>query len=56
MPDGRTDGMDYDLPFSLSGVEVLAGGGLALALDDLSELDALGDGVELAGDDELGVD
>ena len=56
MPDGRTDGMDYDLPFSLSGVEVLVGGGLALALDDLSEFDALGDGVELEGDDELGLD
>jgi len=52
--------MDYDLPFSLSGLGVLVGGGLALALDDWSELDALddalGEGVELEGDDELGLD
>jgi hypothetical protein len=50
-------GYDLLLSLSLSGLDVLEGGGLELALDDLSELDELEDapdgGVVL---EELGLD
>jgi hypothetical protein len=53
----RACSIGYDLPLSFSGLDVLVGGGVELALDDLSELDELDDAPDGGvGLEELGLD